>query len=80
MAEFKLNYEGVHDLLRSPQMMAVCREYAQQIADEAGDDYVLSEYTGENRVNVSVGAASKKALQDNYDNNTLLKSLGGSHD
>ena len=77
MAKFVLNREGVRDLLRSDEMMAVCREYAQQIADRAGSDYELSEYTGVNRVNVSVGTTTKEALQDNYDNNTLLKSLGG---
>ena len=57
--------------------MRVCRAYAEQVAERAGDDYTLSEYVGRNRVNVSVSPGSEKSEQDNFDNNTLLKALGG---
>ena len=75
--KFVLNRSGVRELLRSQEMMDVIRDYAQQVADRAGDGYGLSEYVGRNRVNVSIGAETKEASQDNYDNNTLLKALGG---
>jgi hypothetical protein len=73
---FELNYDGVGELLRSDEMMAVCREYAEEIQSRAGDDYDISEYVGQTRVNVSVYAATKEAMQECYDDNTLLKALG----
>jgi hypothetical protein len=54
----------------------VCREYAEEIQSRAGDDYDISEYVGQTRVNVSVYAATKEAMQECYDDNTLLKALG----
>jgi len=75
--KFVLNRSGVRELLRSDGAMRVCRAYAEQVAERAGEDYTLSEYVGRNRVNVSVSPGSAEAEQDNFDNNTLLKSLGG---
>ena len=77
MANFELNYEGVGELLRSDEMMAVCREFAEEIQAEAGDGYEISEYVGQTRVNVSVYAATEEALKECYADNTLLKALGG---
>lgn len=77
MVKFELNYSGVGELLKSSEVMAVCREYAEQVRDNAGEGYELSEYTGRTRVNVSVYAATEEALQECYENNTLLKALGG---
>ena len=77
MVKFVLNRSGVRELLQSDEMMAVCRDYAQKVADRAGDGYELDEYVGKNRVNVSIGAVTEEAKQDNYDNNTLLKAIGG---
>ena len=76
-SKFVLNYAGGGQLLKSDEMMAVCREFADGIANRAGEGYEISEYVGRNRVNVSVRTASETALQDNYENNTLLKSMGG---
>ena len=67
----KLNHEGVRQLLRSSEMMAVCRNRAQAIQSSYGSGAKLSEHTGTNRVNVSV----YKAEGDN--SNKLLKSMGG---
>lgn len=74
---FELNYAGVGQLLKSDEAMGVCRDFAQEIAGRAGDGYELSEYTDRTRVNVSVYAATKEAVNDCYDNNSLLKALGG---
>lgn len=78
MAEttFKLNYAGVGDLLKSDEMMAACRKYAEDIQASAGDGYEISEYVGQNRVNVSVYAATEEAMKECYEDNTLLKALG----
>lgn len=72
----ELNHEGVRDLLRSPAMAAVCKSYAEEIAGRAGNGYEVNVYTGANRVNASVGTATKEAMRDNYKNNTLLKAVG----
>lgn len=73
----KLNSEGVKELLKSAEIMAECRSHAAEMAATLGaDDYEVSEHVGTNRVNVSVRAKTKKALQDNLDNNTMLKAVG----
>ena len=76
MANFELNYEGVGELLKSDEMMSVCREYAEEVMSRAGDGYDISEYVGTSRVNVSVYAATEEALKECYEENTLLKALG----
>ena len=72
---FKLNREGVRELLRSPEAMSVCRTYASAIRNRAGDGYEVDTYTGRNRVNASVRAETYEARKENYENNTLLKSI-----
>ena len=71
----ELNSEGVKELLRSAEMMQICRNAAQQIAGNAGDGYEVSTYTGRTRVNASVYTATAKAMRDNLKNNTLLKAV-----
>lgn len=71
----ELNQKGLRELLKSPEMKAICTEHAQAIAGRAGDGYEVSPYTGKRRVNASVFAATKEAKQDNYKNNTLLKAM-----
>lgn len=73
----KLNSEGVRELLRSAEVMAECRSHADEMGATLGAGYEVSEYTGTNRVNVSVIAVSQSAKQDNLDNNSLLKAVGG---
>lgn len=70
-----LNREGVRELLKSPEMQSICHELAQGIADRAGEGYTVSDYVGTNRCNSSVIAETKENIQDNLDNNTLLKAL-----
>lgn len=69
----KLNYEGVGELLKN-DMIPVLEEVAAQVATAAGAEY--STYVGQSRANVSVVADTDEAIQDNLDNNTLLKALG----
>lgn len=72
---FKLNRAGVRELLRSSEMMEVCEQHAKSVAARAGDGYEVSTYTGSNRVNASVKAATPEAYRDNLENNTLLKAV-----
>lgn len=71
-----LNTSGVRELLQSSEMMSICEEHAMAIQQQAGDGYEVSKYKGKNRVNVSVKAITNEAIQDNLDNNTLLKAVG----
>ena len=75
--KFELNRDGVRELLKSQEAMNVCRGYAEKVLARAGDGYELTTYVGQNRVNASVHADTYEARKDNYDNNTLLKTLGG---
>lgn len=66
-----LNRDGVRNLLLSDEMMAVCRQAAEGIRNNYGKSAFLSEYKGQNRVNVSVVAD----YGDASDNNDLLKAV-----
>lgn len=71
----KLNGEGVRSLLKSAEMMAVCRELAEGARGRAGSGYEVNTYTGKKRVNAEVRAETAQARNDNIKNNTLLKVL-----
>lgn len=75
--KFELNRAGVRDLLRSSEAASVCQSYAERVRGRAGEGYEVTTYTGRNRVNASVHAETYEARKDNYDNNALLKALGG---
>lgn len=75
--KFELDRAGVRELLRSPEAASVCRSYAENVKGRAGEGYEVTTYTGRNRANASVHAETYEARRDNYDNNTLLKALGG---
>ena len=73
--KFQLNRAGVRELLRSQGAANVCRTYANAVRNRAGEGYEVDTYTGKNRANASVRAATYKARKENYENNTLLKSI-----
>ena len=75
--DFKLNRAGVRELMRSAEMAGICQEHASRVKNAAGDGYEVTVYTGRNRVNASVHADTFEAQNDNFENNTLLKALGG---
>jgi hypothetical protein len=75
--KFELNRNGVRELLRSPEMMAVCQGYANRALGSLGDGYEVSTMTGRNRVNAEVRAETFAARKENLENNTILKALGG---
>ena len=75
--KFELNRSGVRELLRSPEMMAVCQGYANRALGSLGKGYEVSTMTGRNRVNAEVRAETFEARKENLKNNTILKALGG---
>ena len=75
--KFKLNRAGVGELLKSSEMGAVCKEYADVIQSRCGNEgYESNVMVGKNRVRASVYAGTVEARRDNLENNTLLKAVG----
>ena len=60
----------------SEEVIEALEEKARMVKNIASDGYEISRYSGLTRANVSVYADTKKARQDNIENNTLLKALG----
>lgn len=71
----ELNSPGVRELLRSEEMMAICREHADKALSNLGEGYEVTTHTGRNRVNAEVAAVSYEAKLDNSRNNTILKAI-----
>lgn len=73
-----LNKDAVRSqLLKSPEMMAVCEERAREIAARCGDGYAVDTHQGKTRVNAMVYADTYEAYRDNLKNNTILKAVKG---
>lgn len=73
--KFKLNHDGVGQLLKSAEMQGVLEEKATGIKNRAGEGYKQDIYVGKTRANAMVYADSYKAKRDNMKNNTLLKAV-----
>lgn len=73
--KFELNRSGVADLMKSASMQGVLKDYATGIKNRAGPGYEQDLHVGKNRANAMVWAATPHAHADNYEHNTLLKSV-----
>lgn len=73
--KFVLNRSGVRDLLRSQEMMDVCKGYADNALSRLGDGYEVTTHTGSNRVNAMVSAESYSAKRENLTDNTIIKAV-----
>lgn len=71
-----LNRAGVGELLHEVGATA-CAELAQQIAASCGEGYESDVYNAGSRTVASVYTATKEAMQDNLENNTILRAAGG---
>lgn len=78
------NQSGYLELMKSAEVQAELTRQAHAVRDQLGDGYEVENgaYVGLTRANVSIAntrvvAATKEANNDNYDNNTMLKALGG---
>lgn len=67
---FELDHEGVRELLTSPEMAAICQEYAESVKDSYGEGAEVDVYEGTNRVNAMVYQPAGKS------DNALLKAVG----
>ena len=78
--KFELNREGIKELLKSPKAEEICKEYANKAMMKLGSGYGVTTYKGQNRVNASVSAESAEAINENLNNNTILKAVLGRND
>ena len=72
---FTLNRSGVRELLKSQEVMSVCKEHADATRSNLGDGYTVTTRTGKTRVNAEVAAYTQKARQECFENNSILKAL-----
>lgn len=73
--KIELNKAGVRELLRSSEMMSICKEHADAALNRLGPGYEVTTHTGKNRVNAEVAAVTWAARKENSENNTILKAL-----
>ena len=76
--EFKLDINGLRELMKGPEMQAVLQEAGEAVASGAGDDYGSRVHVADYTAIANVYPDSKEAAKDNYENNTLVKALGSS--
>ena len=73
----ELNSEGVRDLMKSAEMMSICKEYANSALGRLGGGYEVNTYNGQTRCNAEVAAVSFKAKRENLKNNSIIKAVWG---
>lgn len=77
MIKFELNSDGVKELLQSKGVASAINGYARTIQSRAGSGYgVKSASVKGDRQSALVYTATKEAMEDNYENNTLLRARG----
>lgn len=77
MGKLELNKAGVGALLRSAEIVAATQEMAQAVRQRCGAGYETDTHNAGQRMICSVYTATDEAAQDNLDNNTLLRAIGG---
>ena len=76
MIKVELNHTAVGELLKSSEMQELVKSYADEIAERAGDGYASDTYSAGSRVIASAYTETEEAMEDNLENNTLLKAMG----
>ena len=76
MIKVELNHEAVGEMLKSSEMQELVKSYADEIAKRAGEGYASDTYNAGSRVIASAYTETEEAMEDNLENNTLLKAMG----
>lgn len=74
---FKLNREGVRQLLNSAEMVDILEEYGSQALArcDSGYNYSVSAGTGKTRAHANIKADDYEAYYHNLKTNTLIKAI-----
>ena len=73
--DFKLNPEGVNELLNTSELMEYMQKIGDGVATRAGEGYAADTRPGEKRAHTFVKATTPHAYYSNLKHNTLLKAL-----
>lgn len=76
--KFKLNLPGLNELMKSSEMQSALRKAGQAVANAAGSDYAAEVHTANWIAIAKVYPDSKRAANENFKENTLLKAVGSS--
>ena len=74
---FKLDINGLRQLMKSAEMQSCLDVLGAEVANRAGEDYGHRVHIADYEAIANVYPDSKEAAKDNYENNTLLKAIGG---
>jgi len=75
--KFKLNLQGLNDLMKSAEMQSALLEAGETVAKSAGSGYEAEVHTASYIAISNVYANSTEAYRENMKNNTLLTALSG---
>ena len=73
--KFEPDSAGIQALLKSAAVSALVSEYGAQVAARAGEGFESDTRNGKYRAICRVKPATKQAVRETYQNNTLLKAL-----
>lgn len=73
----ELNRAGVGQLLKSDEMKALVQGIGDEAVARAGEGYAARTHNTGQRMICNVYPTTKESAKDNYENNTLLKAVGG---
>lgn len=77
LLKLTLDRAGVRKLMKSPEMLELCKEIAFDAQSKLGEGYAVTYRTGKTRVNASIVAKTYQAQRENLEENTILKALRG---
>lgn len=74
--KFKLNLQGLNELMKSSEMQSALLEAGNAVANSAGSEYAAEVHTANWIAISNVYPNSAAAAHENFKENTLLKALG----
>lgn len=74
--KFQLNMPGLNELMKSAEMVSVLTEAGRAVAQAAGGDYASEVHQANFVAIANVYPDSKRAANENFHENTLLKAVG----
>ena len=74
--KFVLNLAGLNELMKSPQMESILEEAGQSVAQTAGAEFGSRVHQASFVAICNVYPDSKKAANENFRENSLLKAIG----
>ena len=74
---FELNEDGVRELMKSDEMKSILDQLGAQKAAQAGAGYSYAVHDFQKRSAANIFPNDEESARDNYENNTLLKVIGG---